>query len=113
MSRAACARVLAFLLSLPAAGSALVVLTVPPVSLVLPAALVQALRPGAAFVFDLLARLPPESLPGRVFYGSYAPLPALFGSAALATHAALLALPWTMASAWLLWRTVPAKRRPF
>jgi hypothetical protein len=55
---------------------------------------VEALRPASTAVFEAIARLPPDSLPGRLFYGSFAPLPGLVGENALALHAALLGLPW-------------------
>ena len=44
-------------------------------------------------IFGLVARLPPDSLAGRAFYGSYAPLVPWFGASALAVHAAILGLP--------------------
>jgi hypothetical protein len=90
---------LALVLSLPAGASAAVVLTSDPVAGWLPPAVVDAVRPVAAAVFGLTARLPPDSLPGRLFYGSFAPLPALVGSAALAVHAMLLGAPWAVLAA--------------
>jgi hypothetical protein len=75
-------------------GSALVVLASPPLVDALPAPLRSALQGAAAPFFNLVATLPSGSLASRLFYGSFAPLPALFGSAALTVHAALLGLPW-------------------
>ncbi|GEM_PF-5535143 len=92
--RRAPAAILSLLVSLPAAGSALVVLSAPPLSGLLPAFVERALAPAAELPFRLVARLPSGSLAARLFYGSFAPLPAIFGSAALAVHAALLGLPW-------------------
>ncbi|MCA1814551.1 MAG: hypothetical protein LC624_11490 [Halobacteriales archaeon] len=92
--RRAIAVPLALLLSLPAGGSVLVILASPPLSGMLPPAFEAWLRPAADAVFRIVAGIAPESLPGRVFYGSFAPLPALFGPGALAVHAALWGLPW-------------------
>jgi hypothetical protein len=94
-------RALALLFCLPALPSAIVVLSVPPVSRALPAPVLAALQPAAGWLAGLVARLPPGSLGGRVFYGSYAVLAPLAGANALALHAALLGLPW-LALAWLL-----------
>ena len=102
---------LILLLSLPAAGSAVIVLTVPPVSHVLPAAVAAALAPMADALFGLVARIPPGSLAGRLFHGSFAPLPALFGQGALAAHAVLLGLPWLLLAWWAGRATAYAPRR--
>lgn len=96
MRRASGLRLLALLLALPAVGSASVVLTLPPVADVLPPPLVRALAPLSDALFGLVARLPPDSLAGRLFHASFEPLPALFGQGALAAHAALLGLPWLL-----------------
>jgi hypothetical protein len=102
-ARTAAAWVVGLALSLPAAASAAVVLTVPPLGPLLPGPVEAALRPFAAQVFALTERLDPASLAGQLFYGSFAPLPALVGGAALALHAALLGAPWGLA-AWLVAR---------
>jgi hypothetical protein len=104
-------RTLALLASLPALGSALVVLTVPPVSRLLPGELVAALRPASSWTFDLVGRIPPESLAGRAFYGSYEMLVPLFGVGALAAHSALLGLPW-LALGLALAFARPSRRGP-
>ncbi|MEA3199100.1 MAG: hypothetical protein QOE90_528 [Thermoplasmata archaeon] len=84
---------LAFLLGLPLGASALIVLASPPLSGLLPAAALPAVRSWAAPLFALVARLPPDSPAGRAFYASYAPLVPIFGAGALAAHALLLSLP--------------------
>jgi len=103
MRRAPVVRILVPLLCLPAAGSAIIVLSVPPLSRFVPAPVESALRPIAAWLFALIAQLPADSLPGRLFYGSYAPLPAIFGANALAVHSALLALPPVALAVALPW----------
>lgn len=82
------------IVSLPAWASAVVILVTPPVAAWMPPAVGDLLRPAAVVVFAAIARLPPDSLAGQLFYGSFAPLPGLVGDAALALHAALLGLPW-------------------
>jgi len=101
MSRAR--TLLASFLCLPLAASALVILSAPPASRALSHAARHVVSALAAPVFDLIARLPPDSFGGRLFYGSYEALVPIFGSAALAVHAALLASPALLA-AILLWR---------
>lgn len=91
--------VAAAMLAVPAAASAVIILVSPPVAAWLPGWAIEALRPAAAVVFRAVADLAPDSLAGQVFYGTFAPLPALLGSAALAGHAALLGLPWVVAAA--------------
>jgi hypothetical protein len=93
-SRRWVAALVGILASVPAWPSALVVLAMAPVARWLPPLLLDPLRRAAAVVFGAIARLPPSSLAGRLFYGSFAPLPALFGEASIAVHAALLGVPW-------------------
>lgn len=108
--RRAPAAFLSLLCSLPIAGSALVILAVPPISGLLPAALRSLARDAAALPFRAIAALPPDSLLGQLFYGSYDLLVPLFGASALAVHSALLALPFLAAAIWLARR--PGSRRP-
>jgi hypothetical protein len=84
----------ATLLSLPSLGSALIALCVPPVARLVPAPVESLLRPLALREFALLGKLPPGSLAGRAFYGSYDALVPLFGAGALAAHALLLGALW-------------------
>lgn len=86
-------------MALPAAASAVIILVSPPVAAWLPGGVVEALRPAAMVLFRAVGQLAPGSLAGQVFYGTFAPLPALLGPAALAGHAALLGLPWAAAAA--------------
>lgn len=92
------AALLASLLSLPAVGSAFVLLSMPPFSRWLPAPALAIVRDVAAIPFDLVASIPPDSLAGRVFYGTYEPLIPIFGAHALAAHSLLLSLPFLVAA---------------
>ena len=105
--RRAPAAFLASLLGLPSVGAALVALATPPLSRHLPRALVALAASAAAPLFDAVSRLPPDSIAGRAFYGSYEPLARLLGDGALAAHAALLAAPALLAAV-IVWR----KTRP-
>jgi hypothetical protein len=91
--RAALAWVVGLVLSLPAAASMAVVLTVPPLTAWVPAAVSATLRPLASLAFSAVGGLVPDSVLGQLFYGSFALLQG-FGPSALAVHAALLGLPW-------------------
>ena len=99
------------ILGLPAVASLLVILAVPPFSGWMPP-LAAALWPAAALVFQALALLPPESVLGQLFYGTFEPLPQWFGTGALAAHAALLGLPWAvvavLAARWVARAPQPA-----
>jgi hypothetical protein len=96
-------------LSLPAAMSLAVILTVPPLVAWVPPALVAALQPVASMMFRATAALPPDSIPGVLFFGSFALLQG-FGANALALHAALLGLPWA-AVAFLAARRIARPHR--
>ena len=85
---------LACLFCLPLGATALIVLATPPASQALPPPAADVVRDLAAPLFQLVGMLPPDSLAGRLFYGSYEPLVPLFGSGALAAHALLLSLPF-------------------
>lgn len=106
------------LLSLPAWGSALILLTSHPVDAVVPDALERALAPLVDWLHEGPAKLPPGSAAARAFYGSFAWVAPL-GASALAAHAALLASPWVVAVILVLWasgrwgrrETVPPHRR--
>jgi len=108
--RRALARLLGIAFSLPALGGALIALTTPPLSPILPRPVRQALAPMAGWLFSLVATLPPDSLVGRAFYGSYAPLARAFGADALAIHALLWSLPWLLVGLLLLRRGRSATR---
>lgn len=99
--RRAPATLLSLLCGLPVVGSALVILAVPPISGLLPAALRSLARDAAALPFRATAALPPDSLAGQLFYGSYDLLVPIFGASALAVHSALLALPFLVVAIWL------------
>lgn len=92
--RRAPARLLGILCSLPPAGAALVILALPPVSRVLPDGIASLAQDLARPLFALVDAIPRDSVVGWIFYRSYDPLVPLFGSGAMAAHAALLALPW-------------------
>lgn len=104
--------ILAAMLALPAVASAVIILVSPPVAAWLPEWASEVLRPAAGVVFRAVADLAPDSLAGKVFYGTFAPLPALLGPAALAGHAALLGLPWAAAAALAARWAAGARRTP-
>jgi hypothetical protein len=91
----------AWALMAAAVPNAIVIVSVPPLSGLLPASFVGGLAPAAQILFLAIAQLPPGSLPGLVFYGTYEVLLPTFGSDALAAHAAALAVPWLMLGEWV------------
>ncbi|MHB8585272.1 MAG: hypothetical protein ACYDDF_05475 [Thermoplasmatota archaeon] len=84
------------MLVLPALPSAVMVISTPPLVAHMPPALVTALDPIATQLYLLVGHIPPQSVEGRLFFGSYYPLVPIFGQGALAAHAALLASPWVL-----------------
>lgn len=100
------AALLSLFCSLPTVGSLLVIASMPPLSQALPAPLLAWVRSAAALPFELVAALPPDSLAGRLFYGTYEPLIPIFGAHALVVHSALLGLPWLIPAVWLARRAL-------
>ena len=98
--------ILSLFCSLPVVGSALVISSMPPVSHAVPAPLLAWIRQAAAVPFDIIASLPPGSVAGRLFYGTYEPLIPIFGAYALVVHSALLGLPWLIPAVWLARRAL-------
>lgn len=93
--RTALAWVVGSVLSVPALASLAVILTVPPVVGWIPDAAVGVVRPIASHVFAAVGALAPDSLPGRLFHGSFELVEGL-GASALAAHAAFLGVPWAI-----------------
>lgn len=83
------------------AGSALISISLPPLSRSLPAPLVAFARELTMPMHRAVGAIDPTSIFGRLFFGTYDPLVPLFGSAALVVHSLLLSLPLLALAIWI------------